>query len=555
MENNKIVEEQRKRIAEAIKRFGYMPKISIVMPVYNIAEIWLERSIDSVLTQLYDNWELCIVDDASTKTYIRPFLERSAVADKRIKVKFLISNQGISGASNEALAMATGDFVGFLDDDDELAPDALFENARLLNDHPDADWIYSDEDKLAPNGKRCQPYFKPDWSPDMFLCYMFTCHFSVYRKQLIEKVGGFRKQFDGSQDYDLALRFIERTDRIYHIPKVLYHWRMLPGSAAESIHAKSYAVDAAKRALQDYVDRNRVNGVVEDGLFTGSFRLRRRIIGMPEVSILIPFRDHARTLRRCVKSILKKTTYSNFKVFLINNCSTESATEQYCKRLANTPNITILDFKHEFNFSRISNFAVSNTTTEYILFLNNDTEIITPNWIEALLEHAQRTEVGGVGALLYYPDNTVQHGGTIMGPGGVATHAHSRWHRDTFGYMGRLKVINNLSAVTAACMMTKRSVFNEIGGFDENITHSFNDIDLCLRMRQKGYLIVYTPYAELYHHESLSRGYDVTPEKQKRFTAELNYIRMRWGEVIDAGDPYYNPNLTLNDGSFSIRIN
>ena len=554
LEKNRITDKKQARIHDELKRFEYKPKISIVMPVYNVAQEWLQKAIDSVLAQYYDNWELCITDDASAEAYIRPVLEKYAAGDERIKLKFLEKKQGISGATNKALAMATGAFVGFLDNDDELTPDALYENVKLLNHHPDADLIYSDEDKLDVSGKRCQPFFKPDWAPDMFLCYMYTCHFSVYRKQILEEIGGFREAYDGSQDYDLVLRFIERIDRIYHIPKVLYHWRMVPGSAADSIHAKTYATDAAKRALQDYVDRNGIDGLVEEGLFKGSFRLQREIIGTPKVSILIPFRDEVKPLRRCVKSILKKTTYKNYSIFLINNCSHEKSTERYLKALADEQDITILDFEKEFNFSAINNFAVSKTESEYILFLNNDTVIITPDWIEAMLEHAQRKEVGCVGALLYYPDDKVQHGGVITGLEGVAGHSHSQWHRDSYGYMGRLKVVNNLSAVTAACMMIRRSVFYEIGGFDENITRSFNDIDLCLKMREKGYRVIYTPYAELYHHESLSRGYEDTPEKQERFKREFKYMRMRWGKVIDAGDPYYNPNLTLADGSFSIRL-
>ncbi|MBW1698264.1 MAG: glycosyltransferase [Deltaproteobacteria bacterium] len=552
VEKNRITDEKRASILREIKGFPYRPKISIVMPVYNVAKVWLQKAIDSVLVQYYENWELCIVDDASTETHIRPLLEKYAAGDARIRVKFLEKNQGISLASNEALAMATGEFFGFLDNDDELTPDALYENVKLLNRHPDADLIYSDEDKLDIDGKRCQPHFKPDWAPDMFLCYMYICHFSLYRKRLLDKIGGFRKGYDGSQDYDLALRVVERTDRIFHIPKVLYHWRQVPGSAAASIHAKDYAIDAAKRALQDYADRNGIDGVVEDGLFKGSFRLRRHIIGMPEVSIIIPFRDQSEALKRCIRSILKKTTYKKYSILLINNCSSEDATLHYLKEISKKPNITILEYNKEFNFSAINNFAVSKTESEYILFLNNDTEIITPDWIEAMLEHAQRQEVGCVGALLYYPDDTVQHGGVIIGPGGVAGHSHLHWRRDSYGYIGRLKVVNNLSAVTAACMMIRRSVFHEVGGFDENITHAFNDIDLCLKIREKGYRVIYTPYAELYHHESLSRGYEDTPEKQERFNREVEYMKKRWGEVIRSGDPYYNPNFSLEADTFLI---
>ncbi len=554
VEKHEITEERKEKIIEEIKDFNNRPKISIVMPVYNVEQKWLEKAIESVMAQLYENWELCLADDASTEKHVKITLDQYAGKDVRIKVKYLEKNQGISAASNEALSMATGEFIGLLDNDDELTVDALFENVKLLNAHPDADMVYSDEDKIDIDGKRCKPHFKPDWSPDMFLSHMYTCHFGVYRKSIINKIKGFRKEYDGSQDYDLVLRFIEKTERIYHIPKVLYHWRIIPGSAALSTDAKSYAYVAGKKALSDYMKRNRIDGEVENGLFTGSFRVRRKIQGTPDISIIIPFRDKASVLKKCVHSILKKSSYKNYRIFLVNNRSKKTETFKFLEEIKRNPAINVIDYDREFNFSTINNFAVSNTESEYILFLNNDTEVISPGWIEAMIEYAQRDDVGCVGALMYYPDDTVQHGGVIIGFGGVAGHSHVQCRRYFSGYMGRLNVVNNLSAVTAACLMTRRSIFEEIGGFDENITHAFNDVDLCLKIREKNYLIVYTPYAELYHHESLSRGYEDTPEKKKRFKREVDYINMKWGKTIEKGDPYYNPNLTLEGEAFSIRI-
>lgn len=553
VEQTALTDSDRKKIRKGIERFSYRPKISIVMPVYNVERRWLEKALDSVLAQLYENWELCIADDASTEPHIRKTLEAYENKDPRIRVAYLSENRGISLASNEALALATGEFVALLDNDDELTENALYENVRLLNQYPYADMIYSDEDKLDMDGKRCEPHFKPDWSPEMYLCHNYTCHFGVYRKSLIDEIGGFRKGYEGSQDYDLVLRFIEKTENIYHIPKVLYHWRMIPGSAADSTDAKRYAYVAGKQAVEDYVRRNGIDGVVEDGLFLGSYRVRYRLRGTPEVSIIIPFRDKASVLETCVDSILRKTTYPRYRILLVDNGSREEETIQYLKGLEPQPAIQVLKYDRPFNYSAINNYAASQTDSEYVLFLNNDTEVISKDWIEVMLEHAQREEVGGVGALLYYPDDTVQHAGVILGLGGIAGHSHSRVSRESFGYFGRMKVVHNLSAVTAACMMTRRSLFEEVGGFDESVTHAFNDVDLCLKIREKGYRIVYTPYAELYHHESLSRGYEDTPEKQARFQREIDYIYARWKTVLEAGDPYYNPNLTLKNSGWTVE--
>jgi len=542
--------------------FKYRPKISIIIPVWNTDKKWLRKCMESVLNQVYDNWELCIADGGSTKPYVKGILKRYAKKDSRIKVKFLKENKGIAGNSNEALSLATGEFIGFLDHDDELAPFALYEVVKLLNEKPHLDFIYSDEDKIDEKGKRKDPFFKPDWSPDMFLSQNYLCHLSIIRKELVGKVGGFREGYDGSQDYDLFLRVTELIDekKIAHIPKILYHWRSVLGSAAKMVSAKPYAFMAAKKALKDALSRREIEAEILDGLLLSSYRVRYKIVEDPKVSIIIPTKDKVSTLKTCIDSILKKTNYKNYEIFIIDNQSKEEKTLKYYHRIKNNSKIKIVKYNKPFNFSEINNFAVSKVDTEYILFLNNDTEVISEEWLEAMLEHAQRKQVGAVGAKLLYPDNTIQHAGVILGitgtPGqkGVAGHSHKYVSDTEYGYFLRPHLTQDLSAVTAACMMMRKQVFKEVGGFNVNLAVAFNDVDLCLKIREKGYLIVYTPYAKLYHHESLSRGYEDTPEKQARFLKEIEYVRKKWGHVIDKGDPYYNPNLTLEKEDFSIKI-
>lgn len=542
-----------------IKSLKYSPKISIITPVYNVDNIWLEKAITSVINQIYENWELCLVDDASTKPYILDTLEKYQKRDNRIKIKILTENQGISGASNEALALARGKFVGFLDHDDELSVNALFEMVKLLNEHPDADMIYSDEDHIDSKNRLTDPYFKPDWSPDLFLSSMYTCHFSVYRRKIIEEIGGFRKGFEGSQDYDLVLRLTERTDRIYHIPCILYHWRKIRGSTADRYEAKAYANPGAVRALEEALKRRNIKGEVLAGRFPGLFRIKRKIIGNPGVSIIIPTKDHIDLLRRCIDSIRRRTLYDNYEIIIIDNNSKEQHTREYLASISKMHNISILKYDNSFNFSAINNYAAKYSYTEYLLFLNNDTEVISPEWISAMLEHAQRKEVGVVGCKLLYPDNTIQHTGIILGISGekavlgIAGHSHKRFLNGAHGHFNRPHSIQNISAVTGACMMIRKEVFDEVGGFDEKLSFAFNDVDLCLKIREKGHLIVYTPYAELYHYESKSRGYENTPEKIKRFSGEFKYMREKWGKTIDKGDPYYNPNLSLEFEDFRIK--
>jgi GT2 family glycosyltransferase len=545
-----------REIEKTIDSFEYSPLISVVTPVYNVPPIYLEKCVQSLLGQWYPNWELCLYDDASTSTQTIHCLEEWGKKDQRIKVRFGSENQHISGASNEAINMAQGDFIGLLDNDDELTPDALFEVIKVLNKNPRLDFIYSDEDKLETDGTRSEPHFKPDYSPDLLLSTNYICHFSVIRKSLGDAIGWFRKGYEGSQDYDLFLRITEQKPLIHHIPKVLYHWRKIPGSTAARYDEKSFADQAALASLSDYVERNKLDARVEKGLFPGSFRIKRNIL-LPElVSIIIPFKDKPELLNTCVNSILSKTEYPEYEILLVNNNSEEPATLNLISQLCQAhSNIHHLSFEGPFNFSKINNWAVRQSKGKHVLLLNNDTEAIQNGWLTAMMEHIQRPEVGAVGAKLLYPDKTVQHAGVILKINGVAAHSHKHYPSESPGYFSRLNMIQNLSACTAACLLITKDVYKEVGGMDEeNLKIAFNDVDLCIKIRQKGYLIVYTPFAELFHHESKSRGMDTVPEKRKRFEQEIKFFQTKWRNILEQGDPYYNPNLTLTAEDFSLDV-
>ncbi|MCC7201175.1 MAG: glycosyltransferase family 2 protein [Nitrospirae bacterium] len=547
----------------------YRPLVSIVTPVYNPQQYDLTKCIKSVLHQVYDNWELCLVDGGSDKPYVRKTFERFAAEDSRIKSQFLTKNLGIAGNSNAALKLATGEYVAFLDHDDMLSPSALYEVVKRLNDDRSVDFFYSDEDKVpADSGDRYSPFFKPEWSPDTFMSYNYLCHFAVIRKTIIEKAGGFREGYDGAQDYDLFLRVVQNTNRIRRIPKVLYHWRAAKGSAASELMAKPYALDAAKRAISGYLTLKGMEGEVTDGLFPTSYRVKYRIRPGRKVAFIIPTRDRVDLLKRCVNSIIGRTDYRDYEIVVVDNGSEERDAIEYLKSLTDVPSldsrlrgndVKVLSYARPFNFSAINNFAAKSTDAEVLLFLNNDTEVISGEWLSAMLEFAQRDDVGAVGAKLYYPNDTIQHAGVFIGVRGLAAHCHKDFPRSSSGYFGRLKIIQNVSAVTAACLMVRRKVFEEVGGFEERLSHAFNDVDLCLKIREKGYHIVFTPYAELYHHDSASgasKGHEVapTPEGQERFSREKEFMRSKWKDVLAAGDPYYNPNLTLERLDFSIKL-
>jgi GT2 family glycosyltransferase len=538
-----LLEVQRRK--RELSTFAYQPWVSIVMPVYNTEEIWLGKALESVHRQIYPNWELCVCDDGSSNPRVQEVIKAWQKKDSRIKAYFSLQNKGIAAASNHALDLATGEFVGFLDHDDELSPEAIFAVVRLLNTNPALDLLYTDEDKIDLGGQRMEPFFKPDWSPHLFLSMNYLSHFTVIRRKLITQVGGFRAGFEGSQDYDLFLRVVEKTNSIGHIPRPVYSWRKTPLSTSSSrVGVKPYAHETGKKALQEALQRRQAEGEVVD-TENGApcrYRVRYRIRGEPRVSIIIPTKDKLDLLRRCLQSIEEKTRYRNYEILVIDNQSEKPETLEFLSALP----YKVLRFLEPFNYSRINNFGVRYAAGEYLLFLNNDTQIITDEWLTALLELAQHPEVGAVGAKLLYPDGTIQHAGEILGPGGVAAHAFWYLPGDCPGYFDFANVMRNCSAVTAACMMMRKSIFAEVGGFDENITVAFNDVDLCLRVREKGYLIVYTPYARAYHHESATRG-------RSHPLSDEEYFRKRWGQVIDRGDPYYSPHLTLERFDFSLK--
>lgn len=537
------------RADQMLATFEHPPLISIAMPVYNVDKCWLMAAVDSVRNQFYPHWQLCIADDASSRAEtLRALKELEQLGDERIRIRRLPKNLGIAGASNAALELATGTFVGLLDNDDALTRDALLEMAqRILADDPDL--LYSDEDKLDENGFNVEPHFKPDYNEDYLLSINYICHFSVIRRELLHKVGGFRGGFDGAQDYDLLLRVTEQTHKIAHIPKVLYHWRRTSSSTAAASSAKPQTSAAGRRALAESLARRGIDAQALPGPFPNSFNVRRSIRGEPLVSILVPFRDKPELLDACVTSILNKTRYRNFEIIGIDNNSADADTHAQMRMLEQRDSrVRFIRFEAPFNYSAINNFGVRNARGEHLLFLNNDTEVIADDWLEALLEHSQRPEVGVVGAKLLYADDTLQHSGVIVGLGGVAGHAHLFLASDDPGYFSRAQLTQDLSAVTFACAMTRRDVFDKLGGLNErDLCIAFNDIDYCLRVREAGYLIVYTPNAVLYHYESKSRGYEDTPEKQIRFGKEIRYMQERHANALQHGDPYYNPNLSLTN--------
>lgn len=519
--------EELQTMRSLIEKFDLLPKISIIMPVYNTDSRLLRAAIESVLSQAYPYWELCIADDASTRRETLDTLAAYEEAEERIRVSRTDENSGIASTSNRALELSTGEFVAFLDHDDELKPNALFEVAKLVNHHPDADLIYSDEDKQDQNGRLCQPFFKPDWSPDLLLSTNYANHLTVMRKDLVDKVGGLRPGYDGSQDYDLWLRVTEVTKNIHHIPLPLYTWYMGEGSAAASTLAKPYAYEAAKRALFDALSRREIDASVEETHAKGFYRIRYRIKGTPSVAVVIPTRDGMPLLARCIERLQATAGYPHLEIIVVDNGSQDQQTLDFLS----SGDFKVLSYPHPFNFSAILNHASRTTNSEHLLFLNDDTEPISNDWVEAMMEHSQRSEVGAVGARLLYPNGIPQHEGIVIGLGGPAANLDHR------GYFNLGGIVRNFSAVTAACLMTRASVFQELGGFDERLAVDYNDVDYCLRARGRGYLVVYTPYAELIHHHSATRG-SLSPEEDHALFCS------RW-RVDGFRDPYYNPNLSL----------
>lgn len=544
LNKNRLSPKEISRLVEEQRYLAYRPKISVVTPVFNTSEKYLRSALESVLNQTYNNWELCLADDGSTEECVKQVLEEFKGRDKRIKVIYLDKNLGISAASNEALKLTTGEFIALMDHDDELAPNALFEYAKLLNLNKKLDMIYSDEDKINADGEFEDPYFKPDWSPDTFLSCMYTPHLIVFRKAIVDKIGGFRSGFDGSQDYDLVLRFIEKTGRIAHIPKILYHWRKVPGSTAAVYTAKSYSHQASQKALREALKRKKIDANLKEGMWLGSFRVHYRIPQEKLVSIIIPSKDKVELLETCVRSILQKTTFRNYEILIIDNNSVEKKTRAFYEKIQKeSSKVKVFNFRKPFNFSEINNFGATEAKGDYLLFLNNDTKVISHEWLSSLVEHIQRKEVGAVGPKLLFGDGTIQHVGVITGVcGEIAGHPFYGLPKNLNGYFGNINMVRNVRAVTGACLMTRRDVFKEVGGFDERFMVSYNDVDLCMRINQKGYRVIYTPYSVLYHFESKSLG-KVSDGERKVDYNEVLLMKKLWGKKLYP-DPYYNPNLS-----------
>lgn len=538
-----------------IATFRHTPRISVLMPVYNTPEQWLRRAIESVRSQLYPHWELCIADDASTASHVKPLLEEYRRLDPRIRVVFREENGHISAASNSALELVTGEFTALLDHDDELAPHALYLVAEELDRHPEADIVYSDEDKIDEAGRRFEPFCKTVWNPDLFFAQNYLSHLGVFRSDLLRRVGGFRQGFEGSQDYDLAIRCVAAThpDKIRHIPFILYHWRAVAGSTSLSTAQKGYAEDAAVRALTEHFRAVNTAVTVEPGGWPTTYRVRYPLPDpAPRVAIIIPTRDGLSLLRRCVTSVIEKTVYPDFELIIVDNRSTDPATLTYLEGLAASGAARVLPFDGEFNFSAINNFAARQATGEILCLLNNDMEAIPPEWLAEMVTQALRPEIGAVGAKLSYPDDRIQHAGIILGMMGVANHSHQFRSRHLPGYYAQLKVPRAVAAVTGACLVVRRELFDLVGGLDEvHLPVAFNDVDFCLRLNDAGYRTLWTPYAELYHHESASRGSDQAGESQARLAAETAYMQERWGARL-RDDPYYSPNLSLERNDFSL---
>jgi len=540
-------------VRRRLQRLPSLPMISVVMPVYDPPEQWLRRAIESVRSQSYPAWQLCMADDASPAPHVTAVLAEAAASDPRIRVVRRACNGHISEASNSALALVEGEFVALLDHDDELHPDALLRMAEAIGRHPNVGVLYSDEDKIDEQGHRYEPYFKPRFDLDLLLGQNCVSHLGVYRTALMREVGGFRKGLEGSQDWDLALRCVERcgADSVIHVPYVLYHWRSIEGSTALAVSAKSYVVEAGRRAVAEHLLRTGVQAEVAV-LAGGHLAVRRPLPALPpKVSIIVPTRDRVDLLQQCVESVLGRSTYPNFELLIVDNNSEESATLAYFEAIVADPRVTLLRYPHPFNYSALNNFAARHATGEVLCLLNNDIEVISPGWLDEMVAQALRPGIGAVGAMLYYPDDTIQHGGVLLGFSGVAGHLYSGWPRGTGGHMGRACLVQRLSAVTAACLVVRRALWDEAGGLDEALSIAFNDIDFCLRLDAKGHANLWTPHAELYHHESASRGKEDTPEKQQRFKSEVDFMLQRWSERL-ADDRAYNPNLCLTSTPFAL---
>ena len=536
------------------QKFDYSPLISIAVPAYQTPVEFLRQMIESLIVQTYSNWELCIVNASPDNEEMQKVLAEYSAGDSRVRFCNLKENLGIAENTNRAFAMAKGEFVGLLDHDDLLAPNALYEIVKILQDHPQADALYTDEDKVTTElDEHFQPHLKPDFNLDLLRSNNYICHFFVVRKSIVEKAGGFRKEFDGAQDYDFIFRCTENAGEVLHVPEILYHWRTHKASTADNPASKMYAFEAGKRAIEAHLERTGTKGEVSHTQDLGFYRVKYPVQGKPLVSVIIPNKDEKETLQTCLEMLEKNTGYQNFEIIIVENNSTTDEIFRYYKELSGNRKIHLLRWGKEFNYSAINNFAVAHAKGEYLLFLNNDVKSINPDWLEEMLGVCQRPEVGGVGAKLIYPDNTIQHAGCVIGMGGIAGHMFVDMPADHTGYLHKASLLQDMSAVTAACLLMKKEVFEQAGGFTEELAVAFNDVDLCLKVRKNGYLIVYDPYAKLYHMESKTRGAEDSKEKVRRFQTEIEYMRCHWIDILKNGDPCYNKNLSLTKWNYSLK--
>lgn len=540
--------------------FDCMVKVSVLTPLWNTPENFLREMIESVQAQTYQNWELCLADGSDdAHAYVGEICREYAAKDSRIVYKKLEKNGGIAENTNRCLEMATGEFVAPFDHDDLLHPCVLYEYVKVINEK-DADYIYCDEAtfKNGDVNQMITMHFKPDYAIDNLRANNYICHFSMFDKKLLEGTELYRTKFDGSQDHDMILRLTDKARNVVHVPKLLYYWRQHAGSVSSGVEAKPYVVESARGAVADHLRRHGFANfkITSTRAFETIFKITYEIIGEPKISIIIPNKDHVEDLRRCITSIIEKSTYDNYEIIVVENNSETREIFAYYEELANNPAVKIITYKGDFNYSAINNLGVSEASGEYVLLLNNDIQIITVNWMEELLMYAQRPDVGAVGAKLYYPDKTIQHAGVVIGLGAhrTAGHVHYRQKRENLGYMGRLCYAQNMSAVTGACLLVKKALYEEAGGLDESFAVSLNDVDFCLKLRRLGYLNVFTPFAEAYHYESASRGSDMTGEAAARYNAESARFREKWKAELEAGDPYYNPNFSLDKSDFSLRV-
>lgn len=532
---------------------------SILVPLYNTPERFLREMIESVTAQTYGKWELCLADGSDdAHDFVGRICQEYRQKDSRIKYQKLAKNEGISGNTNECYKMATGNYIALFDHDDLLHPCVLFAYMQAICEK-DADYIYCDEATFKGNSinHMITLHFKPDFAPDNLLANNYICHFSAFSRELLESGELFRSQFDGSQDHDMILRLTAKAKHIVHVPRILYYWRSHKGSVASSIDAKTYAIDAAKGAVADHLTKlgYRNFEIESTRAFATIFRIKYELTSRPLVSIIIPNKDHVDDLSRCVESIINLSTYDNYEIVIVENNSETAEIRTYYEEISRHPRVQVVEYKGDFNYSKINNFGVQYAKGEYLLLLNNDTEVITPDWMEELLMYAMRKDVGVVGAKLYYPDKTIQHAGIVIGLGAhrTAGHTHYRIPEANVGYMGRLCYAQDVTAVTGACMMVSKALYEELGGLDESFTVALNDVDFCLRVREKGFLNIFTPFAELYHYESKSRGSDKKDERALRYQQESDRFRVKWADALAKGDPYYNPNFSLDHSDFTVN--